>query len=96
MEHAQIRIASRFTGKGQKGATGLRLHGYLTCQRGKWENTGDIIEEKFTEMVLFVSQVLEVGMNELWGMDYFGFLRLMEKADEVAESRLAQIEKQRK
>ncbi len=44
-------------------------------------------------MVLFVSQVLELGLSDLWNMDYYDFLRLLNKADEIAESRLKQVEK---
>ena len=91
MEHAQVRIASRIVGKSEKGAKGIQIAGYLTAQRGKWESTGDIIQEKFDDMILFVSQTLDTGLNELWNMDYYSFLRLLNKADEIAEARLKQL-----
>jgi len=47
-------------------------------------------------MVLFVSQTLETSMSELWQMDYYSFLRLLNKADEIAQSRLKQLEKAKK
>ena len=68
----------------------------MTAQRGKWESTGDIIQEKFDDMVLFVSQTLETSMSELWQMDYYSFLRLLNKADEIAQARLKQLEKAKK
>ena len=42
-------------------------------------------------MILFVSQTLDTGLNELWNMDYYAFLRLLNKADEIAEARLKQL-----
>jgi hypothetical protein len=44
-------------------------------------------------MVLFVSQVLELPMSDIWDMNYPEFLRVLNKADEIAEQRLKQIEK---
>lgn len=91
MEHAQIHSVRGIVGKNKAGSKGIRLAGYLTAQRGKWENTGDIIQEKFDDMILFVSQTLDTGLNELWNMDYYAFLRLLNKADEIAEARLKQL-----
>lgn len=68
----------------------------MTLQRGKWESTADIIQEKFEEMVLFVSQTLETGITELWDMNYFSFLRLLNKADEITEARLKQLKETKK
>ena len=68
----------------------------MTLQRGKWESTADIIQEKFEEMVLFVSQTLETGIAELWDMNYFSFLRLLNKADEITEARLKQLKETKK
>lgn len=93
MEYAQVRTASRIVGQSKTGSSDLRIAGYLTAQRGKWENTSDIIQEKFDDMVLFVSQTLETSMNELWGMDYYSFLRLLNKANEIAQARLKQLER---
>jgi len=44
-------------------------------------------------MVLFVAQMLEIDMGDLWAMSYPEFLRLLVKADEIAEMRMNQIEK---
>ena len=96
MEYAQVHIASGIVGKSKTGSSGLRIAGYLTAQRGKWEITADIIQEKFDDMVLFVSQTLETSMSELWQMDYYSFLRLLNKADEIAQARLKQLEKAKK
>jgi len=52
-----------------------------------------LIDEKYTEMVLFVAQMLEMQMGDLWAMAYPEFLRLLVKADEIAEIRMNQIEK---
>ena len=52
-----------------------------------------MIDEKYTEMVLFVAQMLEIDMGDLWAMAYPEFLRLLVKADEIAEIRMNQIEK---
>jgi hypothetical protein len=52
-----------------------------------------LIDEKYTEMVLFVAQMLEIDMTDLWVMPYPEFLRLLVKADEIAEMRMNQIEK---
>ena len=93
MEYAQTHIASSIIGNGKKGSSGVRLHGFVTSQRGKWENTSDLIDEKYTEMVLFVAQMLEMQMGDLWAMAYPEFLRLLVKADEIAEIRMNQIEK---
>jgi hypothetical protein len=65
----------------------------MTAQRGKWESTADLIDEKYTEMVLFVSQILELSISDIWSINYPEFLRLLVKSDEIAESRLASIEK---
>jgi hypothetical protein len=62
-------------------------------QNGKWVDTSDLIDEKYTEMVLFVAQMLEIDMGDLWAMPYPEFLRLLVKADEIAEIRMNQIEK---
>lgn len=62
-------------------------------QNGKWVETADLIDEKYTEMVLFVAQMLEMQMGDLWAMAYPEFLRLLVKADEIAEIRMNQIEK---
>uniref|UniRef100_UPI003782FAE8 hypothetical protein n=1 Tax=Brevundimonas sp. TaxID=1871086 RepID=UPI003782FAE8 len=67
--------------------------GFVTSHRGKWENTADLIDEKYTEMVLFVAQMLEIDMGDLWAMPYPEFLRLLVKADEITEMRMNQIEK---
>jgi hypothetical protein len=93
MEHIQAHVASSIVGKSQKGGAGVRLHGFVTSQRGKWENTADLIDEKYTEMVLFVAQMLEMSMTDLWAMPYPEFLRLLVKADDIAEIRMNQIEK---
>ena len=93
MEHSQAHIISRIIGKDKAGSKAVRLHGYVTAQRGKWEETSVLIDEKYSEMFLFVSQVLEVGMSELWDMNYFEFLRILNKADEISQQRLKQIEK---
>jgi hypothetical protein len=93
MEYIQTHVASAIVGKSQKGSAGVRLHGFVTSQRGKWENTSDLIDEKYTEMVLFVAQMLEIDMGDLWAMAYPEFLRLLVKADEIAEMRVSQIEK---
>jgi hypothetical protein len=52
-----------------------------------------LIDEKYTEMVLFVAQMLEIDMGDLWAMPYPEFLRLLVKADEITEMRMNQIEK---
>lgn len=44
-------------------------------------------------MVLFVAQMLEMQMGDLWAMAYPEFLRLLVKADQIAEIRMNQIEK---
>ena len=93
MEYLQTHIASSIIGKGKTGGAGVRLHGFVTSQRGKWENTADLIDEKYAEMVLFVAQMLEIDMGDLWAMAYPEFLRLLVKADEIAEIRMNQIEK---
>ena len=93
MEYLQTHIASSIVGKSQKGGAGVRLHGFVTSQRGKWESTSDLIDEKYTEMVLFVAQMLEMQMSDLWAMPYPEFLRLLVKADRIAEIRMNQIEK---
>jgi hypothetical protein len=93
MEYIQTHVASAIVGKSQKSGAGVRLHGFVTSQRSKWENTADLIDEKYTEMVLFVAQMLEIDMGDLWAMPYPEFLRLLVKADEIAEMRMNQIEK---
>ena len=93
MEYLQTHIASSIVGKGKTGGANVRLHGFVTSQRGKWESTADLIDEKYTEMVLFVAQMLEIDMGDLWAMAYPEFLRLLVKADEIAEIRMNQIEK---
>jgi len=96
MEYIQTHLASSIVGKSKKGGAGVRLHGFVTAQRGKWENTSDLIDEKYTEMVLFVAQMLEIDMGDLWAMPYPEFLRLLVKADQVHEIRMNQIEKVKK
>lgn len=64
--------------------------------QGEWRNVADLIDEKYTEMVLFVAQMLEIDMGDLWAMPYPEFLRLLVKADEIAEIRMNQIEKAKK
>ena len=93
MEYIQTHIASTIVGKSQKSGAGVRLHGFVTSQRGKWESTSDLIDEKYIEMVLFVAQMLEMSMSDIWAMAYPEFLRLLVKADEIAEMRMNQIEK---
>jgi hypothetical protein len=44
-------------------------------------------------MVLFVSQILETSISDLWSMNYPEFLRMLVKSDEIAEARLASLEK---
>ena len=93
MEYVQTHIASSIVGHGKKGSSGLRLHGFVTLHQGEWRNVADLIDEKYTEMVLFVAQMLEMQMGDLWAMAYPEFLRLLVKADEIAEIRMNQIEK---
>jgi hypothetical protein len=93
MEYAQNHIAGKIGRRDKAQSTGFRISGFTMIQNGKWVETADLIDEKYTEMVLFVAQMLEMQMSDLWAMAYPEFLRLLVKADQIAEIRMNQIEK---
>ena len=93
MEYAQNHIAGKVGRRDKAQSAGFRISGFTMIHNGKWVETSDLIDEKYTEMVLFVAQMLEMQMGDLWAMAYPEFLRLLVKADEIAEIRMNQIEK---